>query len=1339
MIKKEVVWLVTIVIVLLVAISVSILVKSSITGHIIKDNNDVNVKATLCYNCSDCDTKADINWTYVKLANDINISTGTCIDVGAYNVVIDCQGHSISGDYSNGAGIHINNKNNLTVKNCVIHDFEIGIESSNGPILGYFYNNTLFHFSSRGVGGEMDNATYYRNTFWDCGSLACILTFGHNYTRVIENNISRSNRGILFIGGIGHYFYNNYIFDNTGSGIEFGLSVKNSNISGNTITNNTYGIEFGTIFFGVASHDNIKVVGNNISYNRKDGIMIINSTNVNITKNDFFNTALGYYDINISDSLSTNNYVGINNIYGNGVFDQGTNTNWCVDNIGNYYSSSVPQANVVNGSCGVASKPFDLSYDYCGSCTTCDALVDTNGAKVMLGANINGTNGCIFVGADNVILDCDNHIIYSDDNTGDGVKIENHDNETIRYCKIKNFENQISLNGVDNSQVHDSDIEQSGLHMGGVKIEGGTGNIIHDINGSDLVSCVSLEKDSNNNYIYDIKCRDVVIGILLVNSSNNNISNNHITNASLQIFWRCWGGIYIANDCDDNIISNNMITESCNGVILSEMGPGGPGVGDNNNNKIQRNNITNSLNAGIHLSQSHNNNISKNDLNNGVIDINISTSVNTKIWQNNIYGNGSLDLGTNTEWCIDNIGNYYSSSVPRANVVNGSCGVASKPFDQSYDYCGSCTSCDALVDTNGAKVMLGADVNSAGNCVDIASNNTILNCDGHKISMAGGEGIVIYRKINNTIMNCEITGDSGDPRKAAIDVTYKNIVFNNSIHDVIGIGISCKEIGSNVSFNYIENTSNSGINITTSDSWVEGNTISSALTGIVIHGFMAFAENNTVIRNTVKDSHTAAGISLLGFVRNNDILYNTVYNNTIGGIIIGNLTVLGVPNSLSDGNIIKGNNVHDNRYSAGFGYGAEIIVTNSTNDNITENNMSHSDTGNDLLIEASASNTRVWLNNFKGTGIYDAGANSQFCVNGISNYFAPSITELLDGCSYALTEPVDQSAYSNEAESFTANVKKDIDATSTVSVLLSITTNADSTGYLYIIRYTNNTQGTGVSLKTELGKFIDIISNPDLQGKITSATIKVYYTDDEVNTKNLDEDTLRLYKWNTGTNSWEELTPGGVDTDNNYIWADVTSFSSFGVFGDEVAPTTPTPTTPTTSTTTSRRVRSTSCYPKWECEEWSECIDNIQTRVCHDVGSCHLADRINTKDCVLEIPEVLEEVEEELIEEEKLVAVEKPEIVEMPKVTLGTKIKSALCKAKKELIKISMILFVFIKSNTFAYIVITVIGTVFIIFLINYSRLKKIVTETKPAESKKKEEDLDAKFKELMKRSKKLE
>ena len=77
-------------------------------------------------------------------------------------------------------------------------------------------------------------------------------------------------------------------------------------------------------------------------------------------------------------------------------------------------------------------------------------------------------------------------------------------------------------------------------------------------------------------------------------------------------------------------------------------------------------------------------------------------------------------------------------------------------------------------------------------------------------------------------------------------------------------------------------------------------------------------------------------------------------------------------------------------------------------------------------------------------------------------------------------------------------------------------------------------------------KEIEIIS-PDLHNKISSATIKVYYTDEEITSIN--ESTLKIYYYNETSQGWQGLE-STVNTEENFIQANVQHFSIYGIFGE---------------------------------------------------------------------------------------------------------------------------------------------------------------------------------------------
>jgi len=97
---------------------------------------------TTCSSCEDCSTKLDGSYDTVNLDTDITGHSGTCITIGSSGVEFDCQNHIIDGgDSSDTYGIYGNGKSHLTVKNCVITDFQMGIRAEGASNLTITSNN----------------------------------------------------------------------------------------------------------------------------------------------------------------------------------------------------------------------------------------------------------------------------------------------------------------------------------------------------------------------------------------------------------------------------------------------------------------------------------------------------------------------------------------------------------------------------------------------------------------------------------------------------------------------------------------------------------------------------------------------------------------------------------------------------------------------------------------------------------------------------------------------------------------------------------------------------------------------------------------------------------------------------------------------------------------------------------------------------------------------------------------------------------------------------------------------------------------------------------------------
>ena len=144
-------------------------------------------------------------------------------------------------------------------------------------------------------------------------------------------------------------------------------------------------------------------------------------------------------------------------------------------------------------------------------------------------------------------------------------------------------------------------------------------------------------------------------------------------------------------------------------------------------------------------------------------------------------------------------------------------------------------------------------------------------------------------------------------------------------------------------------------------------------------------------------------------------------------------------------------------------------------------------------------------------------------------------------------------SFSNSSVGIAANTSTIINATqggSAPNVVLEIVTNSNTNGPVTLVKY--NSQPPTVSTNTfssPLNKYVDIVVGGSISSQLNFSIIKMYYTDAEVAAANLQESTMRLSRWNGS--EWIKFDDpiGGVDTTNNFVWANTSSFSTWGIFG----------------------------------------------------------------------------------------------------------------------------------------------------------------------------------------------
>jgi parallel beta-helix repeat protein len=169
------------------------------------------------------------------LTNDV-ISNGTCFDIQADNVILDCNGYSLTGIDSNFGSNGVSNYggyDHVTVKNCIITGYGNGIDFEGGGSFETIKRNLIHHNNYAGIhfdsvsGSEVlynsifsntghgigfhfsTNSDIFNNTIYSNGFMGISMWEGSNENDIIDNYIYSNGGGIQFGSSS-----NNYIFSN---------------------------------------------------------------------------------------------------------------------------------------------------------------------------------------------------------------------------------------------------------------------------------------------------------------------------------------------------------------------------------------------------------------------------------------------------------------------------------------------------------------------------------------------------------------------------------------------------------------------------------------------------------------------------------------------------------------------------------------------------------------------------------------------------------------------------------------------------------------------------------------------------------------------------------------------------------------------------------------------------------------------------------------------------------------------------------------------------------------------------------------------------------------------
>jgi len=309
-----------------------------------------------------------------NLLTDINC-TNDGVTLGADNITLDCQGHTIEYAWNGSIGYRgvttSGTPNNITIKNCVLKEgnttgtakqaiYLLGVTNSK------ITNNTIItkRSSSPGIylvlGSDDNNITNNNINTTGTSSYGIHLTSGPDRNYIANNNIttnSMSAAGIYLTPSLAdNEFINNTIKTSGGSGFYFNNVVITNYFYNNTITTTT---TTGPAFYLYTQNQVIK--DNKITSAAYGVYMTSNSANNNISGNKINTTGLGidaFWMQDTSNNILTNNIINAsgysahafylyrgssNNIIANNtVAESGSyNINW------DAYSGSYPENNTI--------------------------------------------------------------------------------------------------------------------------------------------------------------------------------------------------------------------------------------------------------------------------------------------------------------------------------------------------------------------------------------------------------------------------------------------------------------------------------------------------------------------------------------------------------------------------------------------------------------------------------------------------------------------------------------------------------------------------------------------------------------------------------------------------------------------------------------------------------------------------------------------------------------------------------------------------------------------------------------------------------------------------------
>ncbi|MGH9192454.1 MAG: right-handed parallel beta-helix repeat-containing protein [Acidimicrobiales bacterium] len=224
--------------------------------------------------------------TSTRVTNDLVDCLGNGLVIGAGNITLDLDGHTIDGT-GLGVGVLNNGHDNITITNGFVQEFDFGVQLGDGTAGNVVSNLTLQLNQEAGIhlvdadDGTSGN-TIRDNTLVD-NEYGIWLFDGTQFALVRGNTItSNSADGIRVEGSSGNRIEANTVSESSGAGVALAAANGNTVIANTLSINSGAGVAVGET--GLPANDNL-VEGNTITGSSGAGISVVESSGNELIEN----------------------------------------------------------------------------------------------------------------------------------------------------------------------------------------------------------------------------------------------------------------------------------------------------------------------------------------------------------------------------------------------------------------------------------------------------------------------------------------------------------------------------------------------------------------------------------------------------------------------------------------------------------------------------------------------------------------------------------------------------------------------------------------------------------------------------------------------------------------------------------------------------------------------------------------------------------------------------------------------------------------------------------------------------------------------------------------------